>query len=256
MPSATRLAPFFGWTFLFTFVPQAPAALCRSGLLPGDADAFLPIAGLGSFGPLFAGMVVARSEGRTLRSLFTPLATSSAGPFDHVFALVLPGILLAAGLGLASLLGAPVRRFVFPPEDAGRVAAVVLIPFAEELGFRGIALPRLEARFGLPRASLVLGVAWALWHFPIFLATGMPSRGYALAFPFFVGGSVVFSWLMHRRGGGLRMALLAHAGAHLSNSHASLPDDLLPSTVHAVGFALLATVVGPRLVRTDRPDST
>ena len=42
----------------------------------------------------------------------------------------------------------------------------------EELGWRGYALPRLAAQFGLAVASLVLGVLWAAWHLPLHDAAG------------------------------------------------------------------------------------
>jgi len=45
-------------------------------------------------------------------------------------------------------------------------------PVNEEPGWRGFALPRLQARFGPLGAALTLGVLWAGWHLPLFLIHG------------------------------------------------------------------------------------
>jgi uncharacterized protein len=45
-------------------------------------------------------------------------------------------------------------------------------PLFEEPGWRGFALPRLEARFGPLRASMLLALLWAGWHLPLFFYPG------------------------------------------------------------------------------------
>ena len=42
----------------------------------------------------------------------------------------------------------------------------------EEIGWRGFALPRMIDRFGVGRASLLLGLLWGFWHFPTFFLKG------------------------------------------------------------------------------------
>jgi membrane protease YdiL (CAAX protease family) len=45
-------------------------------------------------------------------------------------------------------------------------------PLFEEPGWRGFALPRLEARFGPLRASMLLALLWTGWHLPLFFYPG------------------------------------------------------------------------------------
>lgn len=48
-------------------------------------------------------------------------------------------------------------------------------PLGEEPGWRGYALPRLEAAFGPVRSSLLLGLLWSGWHLPLFFYPGWTS---------------------------------------------------------------------------------
>ena len=45
-------------------------------------------------------------------------------------------------------------------------------PLFEEPGWRGFALPRMEARFGPLRGSVLLALLWAGWHLPLFWYPG------------------------------------------------------------------------------------
>jgi membrane protease YdiL (CAAX protease family) len=45
-------------------------------------------------------------------------------------------------------------------------------PLFEEPGWRGFALPRLEARFGPVLGSILLALLWAGWHLPLFWYPG------------------------------------------------------------------------------------
>jgi membrane protease YdiL (CAAX protease family) len=48
-------------------------------------------------------------------------------------------------------------------------------PLFEEPGWRGFALPRLQARLGPVRASILLALVWAGWHAPLFFYSGWTS---------------------------------------------------------------------------------
>jgi len=45
-------------------------------------------------------------------------------------------------------------------------------PLGEEPGWRGYAPPKLQCMVGPFRATILLGLVWALWHLPLFLVKG------------------------------------------------------------------------------------
>jgi membrane protease YdiL (CAAX protease family) len=112
----------------------------------------------------------------------------------------------AAGLPVANTLDRTLPALLFLP-------LVVLIPaFAEELAWRGYALPRLLERYGAPRASLLLGALLTLFHVPLFLMKGGHPASYP--FPLFavmvLTLTVFFTWLAQHTGGSVLLAHLFH----------------------------------------------
>jgi membrane protease YdiL (CAAX protease family) len=127
---------------------------------------------------------------------------------------------------LVSLAAATVRRMAlgawpaFTGERLGviLVAAVISTPAqaGEELGWRGFLLPRLSAKFGLPVASLILGLIWASWHLPFFYMAGTDKSNqsfpaYATAI---VALSVAMAFLYWRTRGSVFLAMLMHSAVN------------------------------------------
>jgi membrane protease YdiL (CAAX protease family) len=83
----------------------------------------------------------------------------------------------------------------------------------EELGWRGYALPRLEASVGLGPGALLLGIIWAVWHLPLFYMPGADTNGQS--FPLYTiqvtGLSVALAWLYHKTRGSLVPVMRMHA---------------------------------------------
>ena len=87
----------------------------------------------------------------------------------------------------------------------------------EEIGWRGYALPRLQARRSALSASLIIGPIWALWHLPLWL-TGAPGRTPILYAAFVVSAfalSVLLTWVYNSTGGSLLLVVLLHATINL-----------------------------------------
>jgi len=179
---------------------------------------FLACAILGGFAPSLAALAVTATAGRgeighqLIRPLFLWKVERSA---LAVAVLLAPAAALVSLVLQASLIG-PLH---WPDASLLTVALIwpLLAAVGEELGWRGFLLPRLELRFGLLPAALLIGVVWGMWHLP---AHYISMKGYGDWFwaAFLLNGpivltahSIIMAWLWRRTSGSLFAAILYHA---------------------------------------------
>jgi membrane protease YdiL (CAAX protease family) len=234
--------PFFALAFAITGLTQLPAVLAMHGAIAMPPAPLLLFVAIGAISPMLAALIICRFEGDGLCAAFRPLRNWRANPVWYVIALCLPGtILLIAMATLQFVLGRGVGPFIYPPSNIQAIIGMIVVSLGEEIGWRGFALPRLQSRHGPLNASLILGVLWAIWHIPVLLLAGIQSLTVLLLMiPFFTAGSVVFTWIYNKTPAGLWLAILAHMGAHLNNSHQPLPGNVTPFIVHTIAFLVLA----------------
>ena len=118
---------------------------------------------------------------------------------------------------LAALLADPVGLLAY--------AAFVLIlgPLPEEIGWRGYLLDRLQARWSAVTASLLLGVAWAAWHAPLFVMPGYFSNlDFAPDPTLFtyqiLAGSILYTWVYNNTRRSVLAAILYHFAGNFTSS--------------------------------------
>jgi uncharacterized protein len=98
-------------------------------------------------------------------------------------------------------------------------------PVGEEPGWRGFALPQLQARFGALRAALILGLLWACWHLPLFLIHSWAVFPVWVYIILVVGLSILMTFIFNLSRSSVIVCILMHA---LFNTSSILLGDLLP----------------------------
>lgn len=228
------LVSFFLLAFILSWIAVLPLILNPS--FPPE-----PFQALGALaGPTLAALIVlAATEGRSaLRPFFARYVQWRAGIVWWL--IVLFGTLVSVTLVASIIVGpAVLSNFAanfgraLPAYLIALVAGIVLGPLWEEPGWRGFALPRLQAGYGPLIGTLVLGVLWALWHLPGYFGGWLQGSPLALLVSS-VAFSFVMTWVYNNTRGSILLMILLHASSNatLALGALVLPPDL-PAPVSA-----------------------
>src|SRR5919107_3427299 len=217
---------FFIFAYAGTWLFELPYILSEdgAGLLPYSSPLLIWTSPVTIFtGPFLAAFIMTGvTEGRAgIGRLLRRFVLWRVGLGWYLFVLVgipailvlsvivLPGVLASfEGQGLAS------SGISLAPLPLLSLFVYVLFhgPLAEEPGWRGFALPRLQSLHGPLVGTLILGVLWGLWHLPLFFTpwnelTTFNVVVYALAT---ICLSIIYTWVFNNTKGSLLIAILLH----------------------------------------------
>jgi membrane protease YdiL (CAAX protease family) len=95
-----------------------------------------------------------------------------------LFSIIIFAGIIAASILLSTLFGQSLDQFSFAGGFSFSIGGVptlltiVLAAFLEELGWRGYAEDSIASYCSWWKESIIFGLVWALWHFPLFLMPG------------------------------------------------------------------------------------
>jgi membrane protease YdiL (CAAX protease family) len=219
---------------------------------------------LGTFmaaGPLLAALiVVAVVDGRHgLQQLWSSMVRWRVGWRWYAAALLVPLAVVFGAGALNVALGAPSSvlgdlqlsslAFMF----GLRLVVPLFAPVGEEPGWRGYALPRLQAGRSPLEATLILAAVVTAWHVPlVFLADESLAPVLLVAT---VAVTFFYTWLYNHTGASVFMTIVAHA-TEGTISGELMGDDGFMGT-HDTRFAVLYTcgwcIVAVALLVLDQP---
>ncbi len=236
--------PKFPWLYLFlayglTWIFWIPVALTQQDYQ--ESSLLLAIVFLGVFGPGIAGIFMTYREqgkqgGRDFWHRVFDFRRISLKWYALIF-LLFPALHLIA-IAINHWLGGSPPEFAFIKEAISMPAGILIVVILyllqaglEELGWRGYMLDRLQAIWKPLTASLVLGVAHAFWHLPLFWIVGTNQSRYisgidfTLFIAFVVAGSFYNTWCYNDNRRSTLAVILLHTVANLA-----LDTFLLPGT--------------------------
>jgi membrane protease YdiL (CAAX protease family) len=100
---------------------------------------------------------------------------------------------------------------------------------SEEPGWRGFALPRLQARFSPLKSSIILGILWAVWHAPARFG-GIEAKTLEdtlIEWVLILLITIIMTWFYNRTKGSVLVTALFHASMNTSSS-------FIPGTLVAI----------------------
>jgi membrane protease YdiL (CAAX protease family) len=243
---AAFLAGTVGLGWLVTFLAaQLPAGSALAPLLA------LPV----SFIPAIVAVVLVRvtrpdPERRGLRSRLT---TVRVGLRWYVAAIAILPTIHLAGVELAAVAGGSIAVH---PALLAVLPLFLLTSLGEELGWRGYALPKLQERMTPLAASLVVGLAWAAFHWVAFLGNHDAPIAYVLVGTAqLMAMSVILTFVFNNARQALPLVVLAHAMYDtISVGVAPLADTGVPLLAFALSSGVawvvalgIIAVTGPSL---------
>ena len=174
-------------------------------------------------------------------------------------------VIAYAAVGINLLFGGDIPEISLPvgaPREALFIVLPIVFfvniffggPLAEDIGWRGYILPKLKERTNALYASLIIGVAWVLWHIPFFIFPEGYSAVGSIPFVWFalmtIAWSVLFAWV-YINTESILMPVLFHASINTTLGSLGVlgqsSGDLLPVILNTIITWLAVTIVIIRL---------
>jgi membrane protease YdiL (CAAX protease family) len=235
------LAAFFIATFAlswscFSAVAIVPSA--RTGI-----RALLVL--LAVFAPALVAVGLGAYDGgkAQVAALLRPLIRWRVGLGWYVFAIFyMPAIKLMVA-GIYHVLSGEWPRFGSDSWFMMAIATILSTPVqaGEEIGWRGYAIPSLAKRVGWAWSAIILGIAWAFWHLPVFFVQEADKYGQSFYIYLLqvIAISVAITWLYRRTRGSLLLCMLMHSAINQSLGIVSSIDP-----THRNPFASFGSPIG------------
>lgn len=240
---------------LFFVLTSAVSWICWLPAIVADGPVTEGLIFVGVWGPATAAAVVTKLRRESVRDWLRGVFRWRVSGRWYVFAFGLPIAMVAAVSVPFVALGHDLDGSLLGSRLAVYLPMLVFLTIAgggnEELGWRGFALPGLLERQSPVRATLVLGVLWAVWHLPLLGTSDDLSHGLSgleLSFVLaatvvnIVGLSFIYTFLYSHTRSAL-LAVLLHGSFNAANGTLVLRDEIEGAAYAEMQYCITVTTV-------------
>lgn len=244
----------FGWTWILVFV-----LILSGGVedISKPTPAFVLIGLLCGISPSLSAILIARISGGKagLKALIDRFGQKNSRSLLVLALLIVPAVAAVTIFISHHLIRTYEAMLTIPVIFIGLIWPL-FSSFGEEFGWRGFILPQLLKKFSPLKASVVLGLIWAVWHIPMdYIA--YKDYGIYLIPAYLVTNfinltvhALIMTYLYRRSGGNLKLMVLYHytitAAAILPGAFfkfTSLPQYTVWEGVVSVSLLLVLAIV-------------
>jgi CAAX protease family protein len=244
--------------FVLAWSVLIPQALYSQGLLSAPLPTFLEI--LTGWAPGIAAVVVSLIVmGRPgVRDLLKSFLVWRVGVQWYLIAFFLLAILILGGIGLSILFGGAMPTIPAGTSPLWQTALVFLIFVVlgflintEEIAWRGFALPRLQSRYNVLVACVLLAIPEVALHLPLFWIKDNPfyqTVGLFWFSAFSVALVFIYAYIFNKTKGSLLIVTILHASqnawANLLSDNTARPFYFTVALVWMLAIALIFLTKG------------
>lgn len=256
---------FLVFSFLVTcfaglLVLASGQSLAYGGALPPAHP--IPLAGwqaaallvVAATGPAIGALIASAEDGgrRGVRILIGRAANWRTSIGWYAIGLVGPVLVGLVALALSAVLTTRHPVGLFARVAPLQLTAIAAAALAEEVGWRGYAVPVLQKRFGALGAGALVGAIWFAWrNWKLATPNAMEflaPLSVVMILVFFISASILITWLYNSSGGSVPVAWAANAGLALMSTvlHIGFVQYALIVAIFCIGAALVLMTNSPR----------
>jgi uncharacterized protein len=176
------LAITVSWPIMIIVINRIPPNF-QTGNIQAVEDLFGNLPFFFGMGPLIAAVIITMiyRGASGIKELFMKAIKWRVSFSWYIAALILPVISQWAGLFLWQAF---TNTSITLPSFSNHLSSWIQISListiyyiTEELGWRGFMLPRLLSMNSWMKASIIVGIIWSLWHYPLWLTSAWATSG-------------------------------------------------------------------------------